>query len=121
MTTRDFPGSQKIGAFWTIVYAALAAAGPTAFLNSDVETVLVLFVLPVVCLLAVFTYFRTGGTIAFGTLALATLTSSLPSGFAGQLPDVSTLYSMLALLVGGPLALASSLWLSYRARRPAAT
>jgi len=121
MKTRDFPRSQKIGAAWTIVYALLAVLGPTAFRNSDVESVLVLFVIPVSCLIAVFTYFRTGGTIAFGTLLLATLTLSIPSGFAGQPPDLSTLYSMLALLVGGPLALAWSLWLAHRARRPAAT
>jgi hypothetical protein len=102
-----------MGAAWTTVYAVLAAGGPTAFRNSDVESVLVLFVLPVACLLAVFTYFRTGGYLAFGTLGVATLTLSIPSG--------STLYSMLALLVGGPLALIWSLWLAHRARRPVAT
>ena len=113
MKTRDFPRSQEIGAAWTIVYTVLAAAGPNAFRNSDVESVLVLFVLPVACLLAVFTYFRSGGYIAFGTLALATLTLSIPTG--------STLYSMLALMAGAPLALVWSLWLAHRARRPLAT
>lgn len=113
MKTRDFPRSQKIGAAWTIVYAVLAAVGPTAFRNSDVESVVVLFVLPVACLLAVFTYFRTGGYIAFGTLTLATLTLSVPAG--------STLYSMLALMAGGPVALIRSLWLARRTRRPVAT
>ena len=78
---------------------------------------LVLFVLPVACLLAVFTYFRTGGYLAFGTLMLATLTSSIPFGLIGQLPDLPTLYSMLALLVGAPLSLAWSLWQTRRAKR----
>jgi len=107
MKTREWRGSQKIGAAWTIVYALLAGFGPTAFRNSDVESALILFVLPIACLLAVFAYLRNGGSLAFGTLALATLLS---------LPQ-PTLYSMLALLVGGPLALAWSLWLAHRTRR----
>ena len=107
MKTREWRGAQKIGAAWTIVYALLAGLGPTAFHHSDVESVLVLFLLPIACLLAVFAYFRNGGTLAFGTLALATLLS---------LPQ-PTLYSMLTLMVGAPLALAWSLWLAHRARR----
>jgi hypothetical protein len=107
MTTREFPGSQKIGAAWTIVYAVLTGFGPTAFRNSDFESVLVLFVLPLVCLLGVFAYFRNGGILAFGTLALATVLA---------LPQ-PTLYSMITLMVGAPLALAWSLWRAHRARR----
>ena len=109
MKTREWRGAQKIGAAWTIAYGLFAGFEPTAFLNSDFESVLVLMVLPLACLLAVFAHFRNGGYPAFGTLALATLLS---------VPQPS-LYSMLVLLVGGPLALAWSLWLAYRARREA--
>ncbi|HEV7608992.1 MAG TPA: hypothetical protein VGO61_16735, partial [Steroidobacteraceae bacterium] len=114
MKTRDFPRSQKIGTAWTAVYAVLTAIGPTAFRNSDFESVLVVFVLPIACLLAVFAYFRNGKYIAFGTLTLATLTLSIPFGLVEHMPDLPTLYSMLALLIGAPLALARSLWLTYR-------
>jgi hypothetical protein len=107
MKTREWRRSQQIGAAWTIVYALLAGFGPDAFRNSDAESVLVLFVLPIVCLLGVFAYFRNGGILAFGTLALATVLS---------LPQ-PTLYSMLTLMVGAPLALVLSLWRAHRARR----
>jgi hypothetical protein len=99
--------SQQIGAAWTIVYAVLTGFAPTAFRNSDAESVLVLFVFPILCLLGVFAYFRNGGTLAFGTLALATVLA---------LPQ-PTLYSMLTLMVGGPMALVWSLWCAHRARR----
>lgn len=110
MSTRQFPGSQKMGVAWTIVYALLAGIGPDAFRNSDAESVLVLFVLPIVCLLGVFAYFRNGGILAFGTLALATVLA---------LPQ-PTLYSMLTLMVGAPLALVWSLWRAHRTRRTTA-
>jgi hypothetical protein len=121
MSIRDFPRSQTIGFVWTIIYTVLAAMGPTAFRNSDLESVLVVFVLPVACLLAVFAYFRNGGYIAFGTLALSTLTLSIPFEPVHRMPDLATLYSMLTLLVGAPLALAWSFWLTYRARHSAST
>ena len=84
MRTREFPRSQKIGAAWTIVYALLTGFGPTAFRNSDVESVLILMVLPIACLIAVFAYFRNGGYLAFGTLRVgdADLVHSLWSGRA---------------------------------------
>ena len=110
MKTREWRRSQQIGAAWTIVHALFAGFGPSAFRNSDAESVLVLFVLPIVCLLGVFAYFRNGGILAFGTLALATVLS---------LPQ-PTLYSMLTLMVGAPLALVLSLWRAHRAPRTTA-
>jgi hypothetical protein len=112
MKTRDFPGSQKIGSAWTIIFAVLTTLDPTAFRNSDLETVLILFVLPIACLLAVFAWFRTGGYIAFCALTLATL---------ALLVSPLGLVAMLGLLFGGPLALAWSLWLARRAKRDAQT
>ena len=73
MKIRESRRSQQIGAAWTVAYAVLTGFAPTAFRNSDAESVLVLFVLPILCLLGVFAYFRNGGTLAFGTLALATV------------------------------------------------
>ena len=107
MKNREWRSSQQIGTAWTIVYAMFAGFGPNAFRNSDVESVLVVFVLPLLCLLAVFAYFRNGRALAFGTLTLATVLSY---------PEPS-LYSMLALMAGAPLALGRSLWLAHRARR----
>ena len=107
MKTREWRRSQQIGVAWTIACALLAGFGPDAFRNSDAESVLVLFVLPIVCLLGVFAYFRNGGILAFGTLALASVLA---------LPQ-PTLYSMLTLMVGAPLALVLSLWRAHHARR----
>ena len=114
MKTREWRRSQQIGAAWTIVYALLNGFGPTAFRNSDFESVLVLFLLPIACLLAVFAHFRNGGYLAFGILTLATLTLSIPLDPVNHMPDLPTLVSLLILLVGAPLALTWSLWLTFR-------
>ena len=106
--------TQAAGFAWTLFYAAVTGFGPGAFHNSDVESVLVVFVLPVACLLTVFGYFRTGGIIAFGTLTIATLMLSRIEGEIGHFGVAPTAISLIALLFGGPAALLRSLWLAYR-------
>jgi len=52
--------------------------------------------------------------IGAAILTLATLTLSIPLDPVNHMPDLPTLVSLLTLLVGAPLALTWSLWLTFR-------
>jgi len=120
VSTREFPRSQKFGAAWTTVYALLTGFGPDAFRNSDVESVLVIFVL------------RTRGnplnsrphlllaTTSVTVVGLAVLLPFTPLGaWFGFVPPSASFLCTIAVLVVCYLLLAQSAkWAFYRLRMP---